>query len=478
MVVALFILYALVALYFGWKNRHQNPDDYWTASRSLDGWSAGISISASFMSVSWSCVYSTQLYYWFGLAAFWMITFPWLMALMIIAIIAPRVRRLPQFSQPEMAFRRYGLPGKWLFAVALIVVFLIWGGAEIYIAASLLLPYFPLSLSSLIILISAVVALYSIFGGFKAVVLTDKLQYLLVVLYVLIIAGLGWKGLVQSGVHPDCSIIAPRSLKPFGNLFSIPVVLFFLTMLAYLPGWIFESDIWVRLQATRNSAEGRKAAMVAVTNSFLFVGVLPAFIAFLTLNIYPPSGTQIPTVLGNEADAIFARLVQDFAPPLLVPVISLGLIAASMSTIDTCLNIVSMTGAYDLVSIPFRSKNQLITALSAVIMTGFALNTSSLWDLFYLSSGILSTTIALPMLGILLPHTPPRPYLLAGATGFFTAFFFYFISQRQFWDEWEPDWLTDSGISFILYAMGLSLLVFFLAFYLDATAPAKTTPNR
>lgn len=64
-----FILYAAAAIALGWSayRRGGAPADFWTAKRRLDGFSVGLSLSAGFMSVSWSCVYAVQLFYWFGL---------------------------------------------------------------------------------------------------------------------------------------------------------------------------------------------------------------------------------------------------------------------------------------------------------------------------------------------------------------------------------------------------------------------------
>ena len=85
------------------------------------------------------------------------------------------------------------------FATALFFVFLVWGGAEIYVAANLLAPGLGISTGAMILIIAAVVGTYSTMGGFRAVVSTDKLQYGVVVLYILAMAWLAWIGLRQAG---------------------------------------------------------------------------------------------------------------------------------------------------------------------------------------------------------------------------------------------------------------------------------------
>ena len=102
-------LYSVAAIYLGWYASRKTEDGvgFWTADRSLGYGSVGLSISAGFMSVSWSCVYAVQLFYWYGLGAIWLITLPWMAALIGIYILAQKYHNLSAFSQPEMVGNRF-----------------------------------------------------------------------------------------------------------------------------------------------------------------------------------------------------------------------------------------------------------------------------------------------------------------------------------------------------------------------------------
>ena len=128
-----FTLYAIAAVYLGVRSYRSSArdGDFWTAGRNLSATSVGLSISAGFMSVSWSCVYAVQLFYWYGLGALWLITIPWLASLAGIYYLARRYHNLAAFSQPEMVGQRFGGPARRAVALALVFVFLVWGGAEI-----------------------------------------------------------------------------------------------------------------------------------------------------------------------------------------------------------------------------------------------------------------------------------------------------------------------------------------------------------
>ncbi len=454
-------LYAAAALAIGWYGyrRHEHGADIWTAGRGLGAGAVGLSISAGFMSVSWSCVYAVQLFYWYGLGGLWLITVPWLLSLGGIYLLARRYHALPAFSQPEMVGSRFGPGARRTVAVALAFVFLVWGGAEIYVAASLLAPGLGISPAAAIVGISLLVAAYASLGGFRAVVATDKLQYALVALYVLAVAWLAREGLAaaSSPLLPSGELTPLRHGGNWTDLASPGVAIIALTFVAYLPGWLFETDLWVRVQAARDDRAARRGVLIAGANSLLFVGVLPLFIALAALALFPLENGQPPAALGNDGDAIFAALVERFAPPWMAALVAVGLVAAAMSTIDTCANVMALAIGYDLLELHRRSGtdrgSRLVTAAAVAASCVFALNTESLWDIFYLSGGVLTTAVAFPVAAVFLPWASPagvRWSAILGLAGTATA---YFAESRGLLAALEPAWLADSGLGFILWGL-------------------------
>ncbi len=71
------LAYCLIVLVIGWlgfrRTRDQDTAAFWSAGKQLNKWSTSLSISAGFMSVSWSCVYAVQLVYWYGVSALWLL---------------------------------------------------------------------------------------------------------------------------------------------------------------------------------------------------------------------------------------------------------------------------------------------------------------------------------------------------------------------------------------------------------------------
>jgi Na+/proline symporter len=455
-----FLVYSAAAIGLGWlaHRRRESGAAYWTAGRSLGAAAVGLSISAGFLSVSWSCVYAVQLFYWYGLGAVWLITVPWLIALASIYMLAGRYHDLPAFSQPEMVGARFGKGSRRIVALALAFVFLVWGGAEIYVAAILLAPAMQVSSTSMVILISLVVGTYATLGGFRAVVNTDKLQYAIVVMFIVAMAWLAWRGLAALPADRSLAeLTGAKSAQSWQAWLAPGLVTILLTLAAYLPGWIFETDLWLRVQAAKDQRAARRGVLLAAVNGFLFVGLLPMFIGISALAIFPLVEGQFPAIVGNEGDAIFAALVQIYAPGWLQIGVAVGLVAAAMSTIDTCSNVMALSLAYDVFELHEKPRagraSQMVTAASVIAACIFALNTESLWDIFYLSSGILTTTVAFPVAAVFLPGVKSRAVGWSAGCGFVGTTFAYFLESRGFLSAMQPLWLTDSSLAFIFWGI-------------------------
>ncbi len=455
-----FLVYAGITLLLGRYAAKKTGDgeDFWTAGRDLSPLSVGLSLSAGFMSISWSCVYAVQLFYWYGAGALWLVTIPWVISLTGIYFLSKKYHGLSSFSQPEMIEQRFGKSLKKVVAFALAFVFLVWGGAEIYVASVLLAPDLRISVDLVIIIISIFIAFYTVSGGFRAVILTDKLQFAIVAIYIFIMGFLAWKGLRVNEI--DIFSMPASGVKsgvPWKDIFSPGIALISLTLIAYLPGWLFETDLWLRIQAAKDSRSAKKGVLIAGVNSLIFVGILPLFIGISALYLFPAENGAFPAVVGNEGDAIFSALLFKYAPEWVRLFSSLGLVAAAMSTIDTCINVMALSIGYDIAEIRSnkdpKKSSRIFTLLSVFLTTIFALFITSLWDIFYLSSGILTTAVALPVASVFIKRIKAKPLLWSSIAGFTGTTLFYFLEKAPIFRGIEPEFLLNSGVGFIFFGI-------------------------
>ena len=476
-----FILYSLVVLGIGFyiykrdrkSGLEYDNQSYWAAGKSLSGWASGLSISASMMSISWSCVYGVQLFYWYGIGGAWLLIIPWLITMAGFFLLAPLFRKMQVFSQPELLEKKFGKKVRQFLAVPLIFVFTTWAGAEIYAAGITIAPFLDISVPVTIFIIALVVALYSFTGGFKAVVLTDKIQFALVALFILIIAMVGISAAFHIGDFPSFwSVVSkpPKLHKEYSVFFSPGMALIFMTFFAYLPGWLVETDVWIRLQASKSNGHARRGVLIASLNSFVFVGLLPLIIGLTALYLYPVHGGDIPARL-NEGALIFSVMMQDFTPLWLNAILGIGLVAAAMSTIDTCGNVVALSISYDLVEPHLQTKigtNKLNsiarwTSVFAIFLAFiYALFTESLWDIFYLSSSVLTTTVFLPVIASFFTGSKARQIKLAIIFGFSGTIVLYFLEIFGYLKNIEPVAIAETGLGYIILGFIASLIGFIL----------------
>ncbi len=477
-----FIVYSLIVIGMGWyiwrkeRGSGEATDNqaFWSASRDLSGWSSGLSISASMMSISWSCVYGVQLFYWYGIGGAWLLIIPWLITMSGFYVLTPLFRKLRVFSQPELLGKRFGDRSRQLLAPVLFLVFIIWAGAEIYAAGITIAPFLGISVPLALFLIAFVVAAYSFTGGFEAVVSTDKIQFGLVALFITLIGGAALYGVYQCGGDLTAlwkaNHLAPKNSTKSGWFISPGIALVAVTFIAYLPGWLVETDVWLRLQAARNNSEARKGVLIAGANSFVFVGLLPMLIGLAALALYPPVFGEIPARL-QDGSLIFTALMQDFTPVWLNVLLGIGLVAAAMSTVDTCGNVVALSLSYDLLE-PRLQKSWSAAQLNrlarwasvAAIFLAFiyALFTQSLWDIFYLSSGILTTTVLIPVIAAFRQNVRPVQVNASILAGFIATILFYFLEKKGRLAAFEPRWLASTGLGYILFGLAAAFFAFLI----------------
>ena len=414
----------------------RDAEGFWTAHFSLSGWSLGMSLSASMLSVSWSLVYGVELFYRYGWGGVWLLGVPWLCVLALFFWFAPRLRSFGAFSQGELFGKVYGRKMQLLTALVLSAVFLAWCGAEIAAAGAMLAPTLGVSPQTVMVLLALVVASYSWAGGFRAVVLTDVAQFLLIGLFFAYLASKAQLGDVQfaalAGPGPSWQLVIT-------------------TLVVYITGWLAEADIWLRLTAAKDHSNARLAMGFTFAVSVLLVVLFPAALAAVARARFPDPRT----VSGPVLESLLSALL----PPTAKVVLLGGVAAVALSTVSTTANVVAVTWARD-----WPKKHQgrseslasarWASALAVVAALLVAVASRSLAELFYLSGGLLSAGLFWPTLGLFWDKLR-RPAQAAAWVGLF-AVILAFVSERSGLTHFASDpGLVELGIGYIPPALAI-----------------------
>ncbi len=269
--IAALIYFAFVIWlgYFIWKRvkgdtaTHQILD-FWIAGRKFPGWRLAISITAGWLMLGW-LGYGMSMIYQMGLSGLWILPLPWFILCFIIIWMVPHVRKFPAISLPEAIQKRFGSSTRTIIALASIFVFTSWTGAELFMVGNLGAPFLQVPPAVVMIIVVIPIMIYTYFGGFRAVVMTDFVQFILMAAFIVILGLVSYFAAAQTTDGQILETLANTATPYYGegsmfNLFACGIAMVIILLAAYLPGWMIEQDLLLRIQGANSLQEARKGA--------------------------------------------------------------------------------------------------------------------------------------------------------------------------------------------------------------------------
>jgi sodium/pantothenate symporter len=339
------VVYFVIILYVAlWARKKAGPDqgnfleEYFAGGRSIGGFVLAMTIVASYTSAS-SFVGGPGIAYTLGLS--------WVLLAMIqvpttfltLGVLGKRfaivTRRAGAVGITDYLRARYGSDALVLLtSIALIVFFMaamlaqFIGGARLFQAVTGL-PYF-VGLA----LFGVTVIVYTSFGGFRAVALTDAIQGVVMlfaafaVLTAVIIAGGGIQNCMSALAAIDPGLITPTGP---GNKVPQPMILSFWVLVGL--GIIGLPQTTQRCMTYKNARSMHNGMLLGtLIISFLLLAMhLAAVLGRAVLPDLPAGDLAMPTLT--------VRLL----PPVLAGIFIAGPLAAIMSTVDTMMLMASAT---------------------------------------------------------------------------------------------------------------------------------------
>jgi Na+/proline symporter len=234
---------------------------------------------------------------------------------------AKPLNRMRLTTLPDFYRRRYGRVVEVVSALIMVLSFSILLAGNLVAGGYLFQTFLGTSYAAGVLLIVAIVLIYTIAGGLFSVAYTDVIQ--VVIAFAGAVALIGY----VSGVY---GITIPDGMGPFAfEQLSDPefgAYINWATLAALGLGDIVAIDFMQRVFASRNPQTARRACLLGSLGT-LAVGVPFALIALSASDILKTAGVQA------DGPVLYA-LLQDVVPaPLAVLVLS-GIVAAGLSTAD------------------------------------------------------------------------------------------------------------------------------------------------
>ena len=275
--------------------------------------------------------------------------FEWMAPFLLIVLalfFAPFYIRSRVATLPDFLERRYNRSCRdWLAGLSIISAIFIHIGFTLYTGAVVLKGLFGIPILYSIIGATLLTGLYTIVGGLMAVVVTESIQtiVLLVGSVLLTIFGLikvgGWGGIVENVEAVKLTMLRPASDPagyPWYSVFlGYPVI--------GLWYWCADQTIVQRVLGAKDENHARVGPLFAGFIKILpvFIFVLPGImlVALINQGQFPP--------LEDSKDA-YSYLIKNLLPTGLTGVMAAALLAALMSTVSGALNSIATLFSYDL----------------------------------------------------------------------------------------------------------------------------------
>jgi SSS family solute:Na+ symporter len=275
----------------------------------------------------------------------WMAVFT---LILLSLVFAPFYFRSRISTLPEFLERRYNSASRSLLAfMAILAALFIHIGMSLYAGAIVFHQFLGLSVFASILIVAAAVSIYTVFGGLKAVVMTETVNTVVLLIGASLITVFAVRALGAHGIHTMVQFraaVKPRQLdmlqtdNPAGLNWYAIFLGFPIIGIWY---WCTDQTIVQRVLGSRSERDAQLGPIMAG-----FLKILPVFLlVFPGIIAYVLFRDQI----GTDGNQTLPVLISQLIPTGLKGLISAAILAALMSAVSAALNSSGTLVAVDIV---------------------------------------------------------------------------------------------------------------------------------
>jgi SSS family solute:Na+ symporter len=363
--------------------------------------------------------------------------FEWMASFCLILlglVFAPFYFRNRISTLPEYLEKRYS-PGSRTFLafMAVLGAMLIHIGMSLYAGAAVFQQFFGIDVIWSILVIAIITSIYTVLGGLRAVVVTETVQTLVLLVGAVLVTTLALLALPEHGVNSFAEFkgeLKPDQFSMIHPLRGADGRLNELSWVSVILGypilgiwyWCADQTIVQRVLGARSQRDAQIGPLFAG-----FLKILPVFLMVMPGVI---GYVLFADVIGDDANQTLPVLINELVPAGLKGLITAGMLAALMSTIAGALNSSATLVAVDIVgrARPETPDRARITVgrVTAVVVMLLAMLWSTQGDKF---TSIFEAINKIPLafapaitcvfvFGVFWPRGTKQASLAAMATGF------------------------------------------------------------
>lgn len=426
---AIVVVYAVANLLLGWwmSRKVKTASDYHIGDRSTPWWAIGISIVATYVSAL-SFLGAPAWAYGDGMAALAIhINYPLVVFLTVVFFI-PFFYSSGVASIYEYLERRFGVKTRTVMGLIFMVTMTLGAGSMLTATGIVLRSTMGLDIETGIIIMTAIVVLYTMLGGMNAVIWTDVLQGIILTIGVVVVIFCIMSE-IPSFQGALTFLDSNGKLDPINTSldFSIPPTIWagvFAMTLYHTTVYGANQFMVQRALAAKTMADAKKSYMVIGFAAF----ILYFMFFFVGAMLYVHYEGR-PFIDPNEIILIFS---QSLAIPGLMGILVAAIMSATMSSASSALNSLATISVTDFYERFFLKGAQdrhyllacrVFTVIWGIILVpvaiAFASSSGSILEtLTAVGSYLVGAKLAMFGLGFFSKHTTERGLLLGVVAGF------------------------------------------------------------
>jgi len=355
------------------NQKQDSPEQYFLAGRNLGWFVIGASIFASnigsehIVGLAGTAANSGMVMGHYELHSWIILLLGW--------FFVPFYLRSTVFTMPEFLEKRFSESSRWILTIITLVSYVLTKvSVTVYAGAVVFETLMGIEFWSGALLIVIITGCYTILGGLKAVIYTDALQAMVLIIGSITISVIGlmkiggWSNLVSAVEPTHFNMFLPADHPDFpwiGMVFAPPIIGIWY--------WCTDQYIVQRVLSAKNVTEARKGTIFAG-----YLKLLPIFMFFIP-GLIAYAMTKTGQLSYASSDQVFPTLVRELLPSGVRGLVAGGLLAALMSSLSSVFNSCSTLFTMDIYKKLYPETGEKKLVLVGRIATAIVVLSGIMW---------------------------------------------------------------------------------------------------
>ena len=401
---------SMIGIGYYFLKKNETSEDYFVAGRGMGSLHIGLSVVATDVGGGFS-IGLGGLGFVMGLSGSWMLFTGLIGAWISAVLLIPRVSRMSNFKElytfPQIFEYFYNNKVALVAGIISAIGYIGFTSSQILAGAKLASATFiDLNMETALLIMGAIVIIYTSLGGMKAVIYTDTVQW------IVLMAGLVLLGIPLAynaiGGYDEILKVVSKDFLSFTNVSWQTLVNWGVTI---IPIWFVGMTLYQRIYSCRDEKTAKKAWFIAGLFEWpvmAIMGVMLGLFSRVAADQGMFTSLGFPTVAGLDPEKGLPLLLRSVFPVGLMGLMMSAYFSAIMSTADSCLMAASGNVATDIIDKffsvstdekKFLRLSQVLTLVLGMFALYLASSMQNVLQLMLYSYAFMVSGLFVPVIG-------------------------------------------------------------------------------